>query len=165
MTENPYASPAPLPDIYAPTVKPAGLVVPAATWKRLVNLLVDNFILQVISFAAGLLMGIIYLVSRGAAQGALSQAEETGLQLAGYGLGIVVTLAYYAGFEILCQRTPAKFLTGTIVVTVAGGRPTAGQMVGRTFCRFIPFEAFSFLGHECVGWHDSIPKTRVVNVG
>ena len=162
MTENPYASPAPLPDIYTPPVKPVGNV-PAPTWKRLVNLMVDNVILQLLSGAAGLAVGIGYAVSRNPAQGNFTPGEEFGLQLAGYGVGIAVALAYYAGCEILFQRTLAKFLTGTIVVTVDGGRPTAWQMVGRTLCRFIPFEAFSFLGDPCVGWHDSIPKTRVVN--
>jgi uncharacterized RDD family membrane protein YckC len=53
-----------------------------------------------------------------------------------------------------------KLLSGTVVVNEAGGKPTIGQVFARTLCRFIPFEAFSFLGKR--GWHDSIPKTHVV---
>ena len=41
-----------------------------------------------------------------------------------------------------------------------GTKPRFGQVIGRTLCRFVPFEAFSFFGER--GWHDKIPKTRVV---
>ena len=127
------------------------------------NLLVDNIVLQVLGGGAGFLVGILYALSRGADQGALSSDEATRLQIGGYLIGIVVALAYYAGSEMLFQRTLAKFLTGTIVVTADGGRPSTGQILGRTLCRFIPFDAFSYLGTPCVGWHDSISKTRVVD--
>ena len=93
----------------------------------------------------------------------LTPEEEFRLNLMGYGAGLVTALIYYAGTELLCYRTPAKFLTGTIVVAENGGPPTSGQILGRTLCRFIPFEAFSFLGTPSVGWHDTIPKTRVVD--
>ena len=43
------------------------------------------------------------------------------------------------------------------------GRPTYGQILGRTFSRFVPFEAFSFLPSP-VGWHDRWSGTRVVRV-
>jgi len=163
MNDNPYASPAPTPEIFAPPIPPRA-VVPAPQWKRFVNLLVDNVLLQVLGGAAGFVVGIAYAVSRDPAEGPISHSEEFQLNLAGYGIGLVVGLIYYAGSEILLRRTPAKFLTGTIVVAADGGPPTTGQILGRTLCRFIPFEAFSFFGDPCVGWHDSIPKTRVVNV-
>ncbi len=162
MTDNPYASPVPTPELYAPPVRPQG-VVPAAQWKRFVNLLIDNVILQVIGFAAGLAVGIAYAVSRSATAGPFTKDEEFQLNLMGYGVGLLVALIYYAGTELLCYRTPAKFLTGTIVVAEDGSPPTTGQILGRALCRFIPFEAFSFFGNPCVGWHDSIPKTRVVD--
>lgn len=161
-TDNPYASPAPTPDIYALPPKP-GPLTPASNWKRFVNLIVDNIILQILSAAAGFAIGMMYVLSRGTEEVAMLPAEETQLNIAGYIVGLVVALSYFAGCEILFQRTPAKFLTGTIVVNLDGGRPTTGQILGRTACRFIPFEAFSFLGDPCVGWHDSIPKTRVID--
>lgn len=160
--DNPYASPAPDPAMFAPPIKP-GPVTPASTWKRLVNLIVDNIIMQILSAAVGFGVGIVYFLSRGTEQVAISPAEEMQLNIAGYIVGLFVALAYYAGSEYFLQRTPAKFLTGTIVVNLDGGRPTGGQILGRTACRFIPFEVFSFLGDPCVGWHDSIPKTRVVD--
>lgn len=51
-----------------------------------------------------------------------------------------------------------------MVVREDGGKPSLGQVLGRTACRLIPFEAFSFLGSSGVGMHDSIPDTRVVRV-
>jgi hypothetical protein len=49
-----------------------------------------------------------------------------------------------------------------MVVGELDERPAFSQVVGRTLCRFIPFEVFSFFGEA--GWHDSIPKTQVVAV-
>lgn len=37
------------------------------------------------------------------------------------------------------------------------------RILARCFCRLIPFNAFSFLGGSGSGWHDSIPKTKVVD--
>ena len=56
-------------------------------------------------------------------------------------------------------------ITKTRVVTEDGQKPTAMNILGRTACRFIPFDAFSFLGSKAVGWHDSISKTHVINEG
>ncbi|NET36066.1 MAG: RDD family protein [Cyanothece sp. SIO1E1] len=78
-------------------------------------------------------------------------------------LGIMLNLVYFVGLESLCGRTIAKFITRTKVVTVSGQKPDFGTIFIRTLCRYIPFEPFSFLGNNPYGWHDSIPKTRVVN--
>lgn len=71
-------------------------------------------------------------------------------------------LAYWVLFEYFLGKTPAKFLTRTKVVTRDGRRPSFLAILGRTFCRLIPFEQFSFLGSRAVGWHDSLSQTRVV---
>lgn len=73
----------------------------------------------------------------------------------------IVMLVYYIGFEATLGRTLGKFLTGTAVLTVQGTKPSFGQIVGRTFSRFVPFEPFSFLGSGD-GWHDKWSGTRVV---
>jgi len=70
--------------------------------------------------------------------------------------GVAISLAYYIGLESLTSRTLGKLVTGTKVVNEDGGAPSLGQIVGRSFARFIPFEAFSFLFTEGRGWHDSI---------
>jgi len=86
------------------------------------------------------------------------------LQLAGFVIRLMVWLGYFVFMESLFQRTLAKLLTGTIVVTENGARPSFAQILGRSFSRLIPFEAFSFLGgNHPVGWHNSLSRTRVVS--
>jgi uncharacterized RDD family membrane protein YckC len=70
-------------------------------------------------------------------------------------------LVYYIGFEAAFGRTPGKFITGTLVLTSEGTKPTLGQIIGRTFSRFVPFDPFSFLGGDR-GWHDKWSGTCVV---
>jgi uncharacterized RDD family membrane protein YckC len=70
---------------------------------------------------------------------------------------------YYGLMESLFKVTPVKFLTGTSVVNEYGtGIPSPARFWGRTCCRFIPFEPFSFLGTR--GWHDALLQTMVVKV-
>lgn len=75
-----------------------------------------------------------------------------------YGLYIF----YYTLFEVLFGQTVGKLVTGTIVVTSTGDKPTFGKILGRSFSRIIPFEVFSFLGENASGWHDSLTDTVVV---
>ena len=80
-----------------------------------------------------------------------------------YLFGIGAMIVYYLLFEGLFARTPGKLVCGTRVVDEHGGPPSFGQVLGRTFSRFIPFEPFSLLfGSEGKGWHDTLAKTRVV---
>jgi uncharacterized RDD family membrane protein YckC len=73
-------------------------------------------------------------------------------------------IGYYVFFEYVFNATPGKMITRTRVVRLDGGKPSIGQVFGRTFARFVPFEAFSFLGRGASGWHDRWSKTRVVRV-
>jgi uncharacterized RDD family membrane protein YckC len=73
----------------------------------------------------------------------------------------LITVAYYVAFESNGGRTLGKMVTRTKVVTEGGGEPRFGQIVGRSFCRYIPFEPFSLLFDE-QGWHDGLSGTRVV---
>ena len=77
----------------------------------------------------------------------------------------LTSLAYHALLEGFYGRTLGKLVTGTQVVGADGSRATWGQIIGRTFARFIPFEPFSFFGRPPpAGWHDSLSGTRVVRV-
>ena len=69
--------------------------------------------------------------------------------------------AYYVILEGMTGRTLGKLITGTKVVNERGEPPSFGQILGRTFSRFIPFEVFSFLAEDGRGWHDSVPGTYV----
>jgi uncharacterized RDD family membrane protein YckC len=77
-------------------------------------------------------------------------------------LGISLLILYYFIFESIWQRTPAKFITGTKVVTYDGTKPTTGAIAKRTLIRLVPFEAFSFLGERVYGWHDRWSGTYVI---
>ena len=77
-------------------------------------------------------------------------------------LTYLLYIFYYPIMEFSLGKTVGKMLTKSTVVREDGGRITLGQAFGRSLCRLIPFDAFSFLGSTAVGWHDSISKTRVV---
>jgi uncharacterized RDD family membrane protein YckC len=55
-------------------------------------------------------------------------------------------------------------ITKTKVVSrKTGKKPPFWTIVGRTFARLIPFDGFSFLTENPIGWHDSLSGTMVVN--
>jgi uncharacterized RDD family membrane protein YckC len=70
-------------------------------------------------------------------------------------------VVYYSFQEYFFGRTLGKLVTGTFVVTQDGQRADFPTILGRSFSRLVPFEAFSFL-NSSVGWHDKWSKTRVV---
>ena len=77
-------------------------------------------------------------------------------------IAITISLIYYLVFEGLFARSIAKFITGTVVVDENGQKPDFATIFKRSLCRFIPFDAFTFLGGSR-GWHDSLSHTYVVN--
>jgi len=160
MNENPYASPtvAELVDFNAPRQ-----VVPVSQGKRFIHLIVDSIIIQIFVQLGGFAIGVIIAVARLSSSGQITDADKQLESVIGAIWGILAAILYYIIMEGLFQRTVAKFLTGSIVVAEDGHRPTFGQVVGRSFARLIPFEAFSFLTNQPVGWHDSLSHTRVVS--
>ena len=79
-----------------------------------------------------------------------------------YFFEILLLIIYYLVFEGIFNTTAGKCATNTTIVNEVGERPTFWQISGRTFCRLIPFESFSFFSAGARGWHDSIPNTYVV---
>lgn len=77
---------------------------------------------------------------------------------------LILLIIYFIVTESLFQRTLGKLITGTKVVMADGSKPGFGTIVVRTLCRLIPFEAFSFIGENTYGWHDSLSKTYVVDI-
>jgi uncharacterized RDD family membrane protein YckC len=122
-----------------PTATETSQVRLASQNQRFLNFIIDNIVTYVLNMAVGFVMGILMVVASG---GEPTESAMAGLQL-------VATLAG---------------LVGTKVVNANGGKASIGQVAGRSLCRFIPFEAFSFFGNKGfpIGWHDSIPKTRVI---
>jgi len=163
LQENPFSSP--MTD--APTLPPVrqGKPVPARKGLRFANYFIDNIVLSFIGFGLGLMIGLI-LDSAGYEMTAEGEFVDVPLwiNLVINFVHIPLTLAYYIIFEVALGRTLGKLITGTKVVNADGGEASVGQVVGRSFARYIPFEAFSFLGETGRGWHDSLSKTYVVKV-
>lgn len=160
---NPYASPVPTYEV-PPAMAVSGQLNIASQNRRFLNLILDNIILWVVGNGVGLVLGFAYGMSLGGRPA--TPDDMFTLQVASMFVGIVVTLIYFIAFETAFQRSPAKFITSTMVVREDGGRPSFGQIAGRSLARYIPFEAFSFLGNKGfpIGWHDSLSGTRVIKV-
>ena len=127
-------------------------VIPASKWLRFANWLIDYVSFILFSVVIGIVLGLVF----GEAGIAIIDRMPDLL------FGIIIMLIYYLPMEAMYGRTVGKLITGTKVVNEVGGKPSFGQIAGRTLCRFIPFEIFSFLGAQGRGWHDSIPKTYVI---
>ena len=89
--------------------------------------------------------------------------ESLAITLQGPGgifLSILWFLIYFTLVESIWGKTPAKFLTRTRVVDAAGGDADWMAIVGRSLCRLIPLEPFSFLFGA--NWHDKFSNTCVI---
>lgn len=157
---NPYHSPAAQ---IADTMPQERLTIePAGRWRRFFNLLIDYACFTLLAMLV-MVPYATWLVVQGG-EAALDVLDEPNF-LRDYGIGLGAMLLYYIPLEGFFGFTVGKLITGTRVVNEQGGKPRWGQIVGRTFARFIPFEAFSVLfanDGERRGWHDSLPKTYVV---
>lgn len=126
----------------------------ASGGKRFANYLIDS----IVSYALVLMLAF----GVGFIDGGEFFETETGKTL--FIVGFYVLYFGYPGImEALCGRTVGKFCTRTQVVNYQNKEASLGQILGRTLCRLIPFDAFSFLGDAASGWHDTIPKTKVVD--
>ncbi|SFF31605.1 RDD family protein [Sunxiuqinia elliptica] len=131
----------------------------ASQSKRFANYLIDLVFYLIFSFFFGIILGLILVLF---SPDSLWIFEEDN-RLINYALGVIAGMIYYSTLEIVCGRTPAKFITKTKVVDEHGEQPKISTILVRSLCRFIPFEPFSFLGSEGSGWHDRLSKTKVIN--
>ncbi|WGH74304.1 RDD family protein [Tenacibaculum tangerinum] len=127
---------------------------------RFANYLLDRIFLLIISVITGYLWGMILVV---VSPNSLNSLESMG-RLEEFFWGFVIGFFYYSFFEALTGRSLAKLITNTKVVDENGNKPTFEMILVRSLCRYIPFNAFSFLGSDAVGWHDSLSKTRVIKI-
>jgi uncharacterized RDD family membrane protein YckC len=160
-SENPYAPPK------SPTAMAGdGEVIhyePASGGKRFLHLIVDQFTAVIALSAFVFVVGIMGVVMGD--EGLVDRLFGDSSGLLGNLMGIGVMGAYYLLMEGLFGRTLGKMITGTRVVNwKTGQKPGIGALVGRTLARFVPFEAFSFLGSEPGGWHDRWSGTMVVDL-
>jgi uncharacterized RDD family membrane protein YckC len=130
--------------------------------KRALNYFLDGIFLPFFMGIGGVIIGLISPLILG------SKPNDT--QITIY-LAIVYLFmlgafpAYYIIFEYLFGATIGKFITGTRVVTVDGGKPGFGKILVRSFTRMLPFEPLSyFFGDKRLGWHDTFSGTRVIQL-
>jgi uncharacterized RDD family membrane protein YckC len=135
-----------------PPLNPQTLQV-ASESRRFVNFFVDSFIVQL------LVVAFSFFTVTGDLRTRLFNAF---VDYPFFPIISLVPLFYYVPQEFFWGRTLGKFITGTKVVSADGVTPTLFRIVGRTLCRMIPFEWFTFLETSPVGWHDKFSGTRVV---
>jgi uncharacterized RDD family membrane protein YckC len=117
---------------------------------------------RIISFGFSMVLAVIYFAMHPEAAARFDEAA-TSSKVLDYVFGYISLILYYAFFEIVFKgRTVGKMLCGTRAVTVEGEIMSAGTVLARTFCRIVPFDAFSFLGALGAGWHDRWSNTMVV---
>jgi uncharacterized RDD family membrane protein YckC len=126
---------------------------------RFGNVLLDGIAINIVAEVARFVTGTSTI---GMDPNTVSPDEILSKSLIGGLVGLGAMMLYYIVMEMMFGKTLAKMLTGTRVVTTSGGAPSAGQIIGRSFARLIPFEAFSFLGSNPGGWHDSLSGTAVI---
>ena len=152
--DNPYRSPT------SAVAEMHGVqaMVDAGKWRRFFNLLLDYVAVMLVVFVLTVLAVVV------GGDEAVAWIDTMGIwkeQL----LGVGMMVAYYTVMEGLFGLTIGKWITGTRVVDEAGGPPSWRQALLRSLARLFPFEAFSVLLSEdgaARGWHDRLPRTRVV---
>lgn len=127
----------------------------ASQGKRFTNYILDSICILMFSFMFGVVVAFIFP--------SMLSILETDSRIIDYGLGFILGMIYYSFFEITTGRTIGKLVTGTKVVDEYGNNPDIQTILVRSLCRYIPFDAFSFLG-DGSGWHDTLSKTKVIEI-
>ena len=132
----------------------------ASQGQRFANYIIDQFFI----FGLGALIGAgLVLLGEFLNPGFFVFLDEEN-RLVDWLFGSILSIIYYAFFEGFTGRSLGKFFTKTEVVTEEGDRPGFLVIFTRSICRCIPFNALSFLANNGVGWHDTLSKTRVVEI-
>jgi len=135
-------------------------VVEASKFSRFIHFILDYFLL-IICFSSLLEFFIFRYVPKFESEFIYFLSEFFKEDYALYILLFVWSLLYYLFFESIFKITPAKILTGSVVLSAILDPPLHfAQLLGRTCSRFIPFNSLSFLFGA--NWHDKISLTVVV---
>lgn len=127
-------------------------------WKRLVAYLIDLVPLIIIGF----------LLAAGSGQDLFDPNADQGFGFSDI-LGLVIGIAYFAGFESSSwQATPGKRALGMVVVDTNGQRLSVGKAIGRYFAKILS-GLILLIGYVMIafterkqGLHDLIVGTLVV---
>ncbi|SFC91623.1 RDD family protein [Spirosoma endophyticum] len=130
-------------------------LVPASRMKRFLNSLIDTVFFYIILVT----IGVIFTLLIPGSTEAINRLNPLVVQV----MGMLLFGGYYIVFETWLGKTPGKMITRTKVVDNEGEMPGFKVIIGRSFARLIPFEAFSFLQEKPVGIHDRMSQTMVVD--
>lgn len=121
---------------------------------RFLNYLIDHYIVTIVTVALSLIGIFLYAPTTNPFIDRITSLV----------VGVTILLVYYAVFEGIWGKTPAKFITKTAVRTKTGEKPSVEVVFVRSICRIIPFDMFSFLfSWYPVGWHDKFSGTVVID--
>ncbi|SHM31647.1 Uncharacterized membrane protein YckC, RDD family [Chryseobacterium carnipullorum] len=132
----------------------------ATSGTRFINLLLDRLFIQVIYYVFFFIVGVGYAVLYGEGFDTESANQSFMFKLITLLTYLTISFSYFFFMEFYLGKTIGKYITGTEVISIDGNKPTAGQIIARTFSRAVPFDSLSFLGNN--GWHDSWSDTRVI---
>ncbi|MEO9964806.1 MAG: RDD family protein [Reichenbachiella sp.] len=124
----------------------------ASSGKRFANLIIDTIIFYILVFMVGVFSELLL-------PGSFSEGESDPFNIL---FPYLIMILYYWFMEASTGKTVGKYITRTKVVKEDGSEPTTINILGRTMCRFIPFDVFTYLGSSVRGWHDSIPNLYVI---
>lgn len=132
--------------------------VMASRSKRLGNHIIDSIIFSIINW------GLSYLILINEELTFFDDGLDLWAQILTTLLSYIIMVTYYTCTEYyLDGKSIGKLATNTRVVRRNGGELTPLRLIGRSFARLIPFEAFSvFFNENNVMWHDSLSDTMVV---
>ena len=143
-------------------------------WIRLAAFLIDLPLALALSFAVGLLMGLVVLLADlvGVSVGWLESLlldDSLGVEFLLRIIGTLVMMAYHTVFIGTIGQTPGKMLLRIKVVDQYGNKPGWGAALGRETIGRLLSSFCWFLGHLWVAWdkekrswHDKIGGTYVV---
>lgn len=117
---------------------------------RFVNFSIDFIVFLLLVLTASLALDSVFVTT-----------NNDALLAIGYGMILLIFLAYYGLSEYFFQKTAGKYVTKTIVVTENGNKPDGKTIFIRTLCRLIPFDRLSYLVTKR-GFHDRFSNTQVV---
>lgn len=135
------------------------IVKTIAQGPRFAHFIIDGIVFQIIYYIFDYIFSMFYSLTNNAISMSLTLALFS---------GIATLLSYpavYAFFEYKWQKTPAKFLTKTLVIDEYGNKPDLRTIILRSLIRIVPFEPFSCFADKdknSRGWHDRWSNTWVV---
>lgn len=132
------------------------IIKTVAPGPRFAHFIIDMIAFQAVFYVIDYLIQVVF--------NAVSFSPSLDLTV-GLIYGLFTLLAYagfYAIFEWKFQRTPAKWLTKTVVIDEYGNKPDLRTILLRSLIRYVPFEQFTFFDDNSRGWHDRWSNTWVV---